>query len=227
MGAPLSIVIPTLNAADRLGPLLARLTDGVVEGLVREVVLTDGGSEDAVADLAEAVGARLVTGPKGRGGQLARGARAATGAWLLFLHADTLPPPDWVAQARRHIETAPDRAGVFRLSYDDPSAAARFVAGWANLRTRLFALPFGDQGLLISRAVYDAVGGYPEIPLMEDVAIVEALGRRRLRLLPGAVATSAERYRRDGWFRRGLRNWRCLAAYKAGVSPEKIQERYE
>lgn len=225
MSAPLSVVIPTLNAAEEIGPVLARLADGVMTGLVREVIVTDGGSTDAIADIADAVGAELVTGAPGRGGQLGRGAEAARGDWLLFLHADTLPPSGWEQVVAEHIaEDA--RAAVFRLTFDERGFAARFVAGWANWRTRLFALPFGDQGLLISRALYREVGGYPDIPLMEDVAIVNAVGRRRLRLLPASVATSAARYRRDGWLRRGWRNWRCLAMYYRGVDPAEIAERY-
>lgn len=226
MRAALSVVIPTLNAAAHLGPCLAGLAPGLMAGLIREVILTDGGSDDAIAEIAEGVGAELVVGSPGRGGQLARGATAAQGDWLLFLHADTRLPESWATVVAAHMAAEPERAAVFRLSFDADSWAARWVAGWANLRTRVWSLPFGDQGLLISRPLYDAVGGYPEIPLMEDVAIVEALGRRRLRLLPATVTTSAERYAREGWLRRGLRNWRCLAAYRAGVAPEKILERY-
>ncbi|MEL6317651.1 MAG: glycosyltransferase, partial [Pseudomonadota bacterium] len=191
MRAPISVVIPTLNAAEGLGPTLASLAEGLAEGLIAELILSDGGSEDAIAEVAEAVGARLVSGPAGRGGQLARGAAAARGAWLLFLHADTRLPAGWSAAARAHLESAarrPEgaagRAAVFRLAFDDESLAARWVAGWANLRTRVFALPYGDQGLLISRALYDAVDGYPDQPLMEDVAIARRLGRGGIALLP-------------------------------------------
>lgn len=230
MSAPLSVVIPTLNAADGVGPTLAALIEGVHAGLIAELVISDGGSTDAIAEIADAVGAKLVVGPPGRGGQLARGAAAARGRWLLFLHADTRLSPDWVAAVAAHVEQAEageDRAAVFRLAFDDRSAAARWVAGWANWRTRLFALPYGDQGLLISRRLYDAVGGFPDQPLMEDVAIVRAIGRRRLAMLDAVATTSAARYRRDGWLRRGLRNWRCLALYFAGVPPERIVQRYE
>lgn len=226
MSAPVSIVIPTLNAAAQLGPTLAALAPALAEGVIRELILSDGGSEDDVAEIAEGVGARLVTGPPGRGGQLRRGAAAAKGEWLLFLHADTRLPEGWGAEVLAHLATAPEQAAAFRLSYAARGIGARIVAGWANLRTRLFALPYGDQGLLISRALYEAVGGYPDIPLMEDVALIRALGRPRIRLLDGAVSTSFEKYRREGWMRRGLKNWRCLALYYLGVSPEEIAKRY-
>ena len=226
LSAPLSIVIPTLNAMQEIGPTLGSIAPGLAAGLIRELVISDGGSGDEVAEVAEELGARLVVGPAGRGGQLRRGAEAATGDWLLFLHADTRLPPGWIETIGAHIENRPDQAAVFRLSYIDRSFGASVVAGWANLRTRLFALPYGDQGLLISRRHYEAVGGFPEQPIMEDVAIIRAIGRSRLRLLPMAVETSFIRYSRAGWMRRGLRNWFLLAQYFAGVSPKTLAERY-
>ncbi|MBX2854569.1 MAG: TIGR04283 family arsenosugar biosynthesis glycosyltransferase [Rhodobacteraceae bacterium] len=228
MSAPISIVIPTLNAADRLGPTLAALMPGVVEGVIQELILSDGGSEDEIVAVAEGVGAEFVLGPPGRGGQLRRGAAAARGDWLIFLHADTALAPGWEAVVARHIaEVGAERAGFFHLAFHDNSFAARWVAGWANTRSGLLAMPYGDQGLLISRRLYDAVGGYRDIPLMEDVAIIRALGRKRLRRLPVMAVTSAERYQREGWLLRGLKNWRCLGLYFLGVAPEKILEKYK
>lgn len=226
MSAPVSVVIPTLNPGPALGPTLAALTEGVMAGLVRELVLSDGGSDDDIAAIADAMGAALITGAPSRGGQLRRGADAATGPWLLFLHADTVLTPRWSDAVLRHLERAPDKAAVFRLAFDDPSTAARVVAGWANLRSGVFALPYGDQGLLIPRALYDAVGGYPEQPLMEDVAIIRAIGRRRFSRLDTVATTSADRYRRDGWVRRGARNWGTLIRYFLGADPEALAKRY-
>ena len=125
MRAPVSVVIPTLDAAARIGPCLGALGEGVA-GLVREVILADGGSADAIGQVAEATGARLVEAPRGRGPQLAAGARAARGAWLLFLHADTVLAPGWAEAARRHIAAGPERAGYFRLAFDSapPDGAA-------------------------------------------------------------------------------------------------------
>ena len=226
MRARLSVVTPTLNAAPVIAPLLAQLARGSAEGLVRELIISDGGSQDDISEIAEQLGAKFIRGEPGRGGQLKRGAAAASGEWLMFVHADTQLPPDWIDVVEAHMADTPDRAAVFRLAFDDQSFWARWVAGWANRRTRYFALPYGDQGLVMTRTLYDAVGGYEDIPLMEDVAIVRAIGRRRLRLLPATVVTSADRYRRDGWMRRGLRNWRCLGLYFLGVAPKKIAERY-
>ncbi len=229
MSAPLSIVIPTLDSAARIAPTLASLTEALSDGLLRDVVISDGGSTDDIAEIADELGAAFVSGLKGRGGQLRRGAEAAKGDWLLFLHADTVLAPGWTKVVRRHLDAAApgrDRAGVFRLAFDDDSMAASLVASWANLRTRLLAMPFGDQGLLISRKLYREIGGFPDQPIMEDVEIVRRVGRRRLTRLDSVATTSSERYRKVGWFRQGRRNWLCLAAYLAGAKPEAVAERY-
>ncbi len=227
MPAPVSVVIPLLGVEPRLGPCLAALGEGLTAGLVRELVLADGGGGAEVAQLAEAAGATLVRSPPGRGVQLAAGAGAARGAWLLFLHADTVLAPGWSRAVARHIAADPDRAGWFSLAFDAPGLAPRLVAGWANLRARLFALPYGDQGLLISRALYARAGGFPPVPLMEDVALARALGRRRLAPLGATAVTSAARYEAEGWLRRGARNLSTLALWFAGADPARLARRYE
>ncbi len=226
MTAPLSIIIPTLNAADVIGPTLATLAEGLGEGLIAELILTDGGSTDDIAQVAEAAGAQFVVGPPGRGGQLARGCAVARGAWLLILHADSRPDPGWPAAVRAHLADHPDRAGFFDLRFDEVSPPARWTAGWANWRARwLGGLPYGDQGLLISAGLYHQTGGYPDIPLMEDVALADRLARR-LRPLGHAVTTSAARYRQSGWLRRGAQNLTTLLLYRLGRDPVKLARRY-
>lgn len=226
MSAPVSVIIPTLNAADRIGPCLGAVAEALTAGLLREVILTDGGSVDAIDEVAEAVGARLIRGARGRGAQMARGAEAAKGSWLLFLHADTVLSRGWVDAVQRHLAAAPDRAGWFRLRFDEETAPARAVARWANIRSSALGLPYGDQALLVPARLYRKVGGHPQIPLMEDVALARAL-RGRLRPLGAEAVTSAERYRRDGWLRRGGRNLSTLALWRMGVSPDRLAERYE
>ena len=224
MRAPLSIVIPTLDAAEELPATLACLVEGLEAGLVRELVISDGGSSDETARIAEAWGADLLHGPAGRGGQLARGAAAAGGAWLLFLHADTHLAPGWTAAVAAHMQNR-ESAGYFRLRFRASGPAPRIVAGWAGLRARL-GLPYGDQGLLISRTLYQASGGYPDIPLMEDVALARQL-RGRLTPLPAIAETGAERYLRHGWFRHGARNLWRLARYLAGADPHRLARGYD
>jgi len=226
MTAPLSVVIPTLEAAERIGPCLGALGEGLMSGLIHELIIADGGSEDSVAGLADALGARLVTAPRGRGQQLAAGARAAHGDWFLFLHADTVLSPGWAEAVRAHIDNGPHQAGYFALHFDTPAPMGRLVAAWANLRAALFALPYGDQGLLVSRLLYRQAGGYRPIPLMEDVALVRRIGQRRLARLGAVAVTSASRYGTDGWLRRGWRNLTTLALYFLGVAPERLARRY-
>lgn len=224
MRAPISVVIPTLNVAAHLQDTLARVMEGLDAGLVRELIISDGGSSDDVEALANAVGATFVTGDAGRGGQLGRGAEAASGPWLLFLHADTWLPQGWSDVALAHV-TKPERALVFSLSFRDGGAKGRAVAGWANLRTRLFGLPYGDQALLISRELFDRIGGYPDIPIMEDVAIARKL-KGRIDLSRLSVQTSPERYLQDGWLRQGGRNLRRLWRFSREADPDELARGY-
>ena len=119
-----------------------------------------------------------------------------------------------------------DRAGYFRLAFDDPASQARRIERLANWRSRSLGLPYGDQGLLISRACYDALGGFAALPLMEDVELARRLGRRRLVALPAAALTSAARYRRGGWWRRPLRNLTLLGLFYAGLPPAWLRRLY-
>ena len=221
MPAPISVVIPTLNAARGLPAALAALTEGLSAGLLRELIVTDGGSVDATLRIAEAAGARIVGGAASRGGQLRRGCAVAAGDWLLVLHADTVLQAGWAREVAAHLPSG--KPAAFRLSFDGNGAAAWLVARFANSRSRV-GLPYGDQGLLVPRRVYENAGGYPDIPLMEDVALVRALPRTAL--LESVAMTSAERYRRDGWIRRGARNLWTLARYFAGVSPDRLARAY-
>lgn len=226
MSAPLSVIIPTLDAADGLGPCLGALGEALFDGLIAEVIFADGGSSDAIANVADAVGARLITAPAGRGTQLAAGVQAAKAPWLLIIHADSVLSENWSGAVRDHIARYPESAGWFRLQFRSDHGMARVTERWANLRARVFALPYGDQGLLISRSLYDRAGGYPDVPLMEDVALARSLGRS-LRPLNAWIATDASRYQRDGWFRRGAHNLGTLARYLMGADPQSLLSRYD
>ncbi len=225
MPATLSIVIPTLNAETALPETLDALLPGVGAGVIREVIVSDAGSTDGTQVLAKEAGAEVVTGQPGRGGQLRRGAQVARGEWMLFLHADTHLPANWVGAVMTHIAAQPEKAAVFRLAFRAGGMMSAVTAGWANLRTRLFSLPYGDQGLLISRALYDQIGGYPDQPLMEDVAIARRL-KGRVVLLPETASTDAGRYLAEGWVRRGGRNLILLMRYCLGASPKALAARY-
>ncbi|WP_264210363.1 TIGR04283 family arsenosugar biosynthesis glycosyltransferase [Leisingera thetidis] len=224
MPAPVSIVIPALNAADELPGCLEHLMEGLGAGLIRELVISDGGSADETRAIAQAAGAEWISGPASRGGQLRRGCAAARGEWLLVLHADTRLEPGWAAAVARHLQEGQGRPAYFRLRFRARGLMPGWVAGWANLRARLFALPYGDQGLLVRRADYEAAGGYPDQPLMEDVALVRRLAG--LTALPCAALTGAARYQRAGWIRRGARNLWTLMRYFSGADPEKLAAAY-
>jgi rSAM/selenodomain-associated transferase 2 len=223
MRAQISVIVPTLNSEPALAACFGALMEGLDAGLIRELIVSDGGSSDASGAVAQAWGAQVVEGPASRGGQLGRGAAAAQGAWLLVVHADTVLEAGWSAAVQTHLVDE-SRAGWFRLAFDQRGVAAGIVAGWANWRSRR-GLPYGDQGLLIHRSLYDAVGGYPDQPLMEDVAMARAL-RGKLRAIDAVAVTSAAKYRDQGWLRRGARNLLTLARYFAGTSPEVLAQAY-
>jgi rSAM/selenodomain-associated transferase 2 len=212
----LSVVLPTLNAAATLPACLSAIS------VADEIVVADGGSADGTKAIAEASGVRVVESPRGRGVQLRAGAAAARGDWLLFLHADTILGTGWRAAVDAHASAMPDQAACFRFRLDDSGWQARLIE--RGVAARRF--PYGDQGLLISRTLYDALGGYRPLPLMEDVDLVRRIGRRRLRLLDVPATTSAERWRRNGWLRRSARNLGLLALYRLGASPERLAKLY-
>ena len=226
MRAPLSIVIPTLNAAAELPETAEALLAGATSGLVRELVISDGGSTDETVKVAKELGALVVAGSPGRGSQLARGVEASSGDWLLLLHADTHLAEGWEEVAYDHMNQHPDRAGWFRLRFRAAGMAPRIVAGGANWRSRILQLPYGDQGLLVSRALLSEVGGVPDVPLMEDVLLARAL-KGRLRGLDCDALTSPARYERDGWVKRTAGNLGTLARFYLGASPELLKARYE
>jgi rSAM/selenodomain-associated transferase 2 len=219
-------VIPALDAALMLPACLTALAEA--GDLLGEIILVDGGSRDGSAAIAAARGARVIAVPRGRGGQLAAGAAAARGEWLLFLHADTVLAPGWAAVVADFVAApgAATRAGYFRLAFDDGSPAARRLERFVVWRCRRLGLPYGDQGLLIAADLYRALGGYRPLPLMEDVDLVRRIGRQRLVALDAVAVTSAARYVGAGYVRRAARNLLCLALYFLGVPPDLIRRLY-
>ena len=225
----LSIVIPALNEAARLPATLAALsTPAEGGGEALEILVSDGGSQDATADLAREAGALVVTGAQGRGAQLAAGAAAARGDWLLFLHADTRLAPGWRAAAAAFMADPANRqrAGYGRFCLDDPHPRARRLEKRVAWRCRRFGLPYGDQGLLIGRNFYRALGGYRPLPLFEDVDLIRRIGRKRLVPLDTDAATGAERFLQAGYRRRSARNLALLSLYLMGAPPAWLARLY-
>jgi hypothetical protein len=146
--------------------------------------------------------------------------------WLLLLHADTRLAPEWRAVVTAHMEAGPGRAGYFRFRLDSRDPRARRLERIVAWRSRLFGMPYGDQGLLIHRELLRSVGGMAKLALMEDVDLVRRIGRRRLVALDADAVTSAARWERDGYFRRSARNLLCLSLWFAGVPPRLIVRLY-
>jgi hypothetical protein len=167
----------------------------------------------------------------GRGGQLAQGAALARFPWLLFLNADTALESGWERSATAFMRRV-DRgerepaAGAFTFRLDDKGIAPRLLEQVVYLRCKLLRVPHGDQGLLIPRQLFDAVGGYKDLPIMEDIDLARRLGRRRLAMLDATAVTSAERYRRDGYLLRSMRRQVCHALYGVGLPIGMIARLY-
>lgn len=219
----IAVIIPALNAAGTLAETIAALA----APLVTELVVVDGGSADATPRTARDAGARVIAAARGRGGQLAAGVAATRAPWLLLLHADTRLDPGWHGAAFALMQTGMARAGYFRFRLDSAAPAARHLERLVDWRCRWLGLPYGDQGLLVPRALLAQVGGIRPLPLMEDVDLVRRLGRRRLVALDGDAVTSARRWESEGWLRRSARNLACLSLYLLGVPPARIARLYE
>lgn len=217
----LSVVVPALNARRSLAATLAPL-----RSKVREIVVSDGGSADGTPDEARRLGAVVIVGAPGRGGQLRRGAAAASADWLLFLHADTRLEPGWEEAVSAVMAEGEAKAGYFRFALDDPAPQARRLETMVAWRARTLGLPYGDQGLLIARKFYDGIGGFRDMPLMEDVDLVRRIGRSRLKAMPVRAVTSADKFRRDGYWRRSAKNLFCLGLFYVWVSPAAIKRIY-
>lgn len=218
----ISVIIPARNAEHRLAATLAALVPSAIDGIVKQVIVVDAGSTDSTAEVADQAGADVVESAPGRGGQLAQGAALARFPWLLFLNADTVLEDGWERSATafmRRVDCGERSmaAGAFTFRLDDKGIAPRLLERLVHLRCKILRVPYGDQGLLIPRQLFDAVGGYKNLPIMEDIDLARRLGRRRLAMLDAHAITSAERYKRDGYLSRSLRNQICQVLYGAGL----------
>ncbi len=228
----ISVVIPSLDPDNRLIAAMAALVPATVTGLVSEVIVVDGGSTNGKAErFADMSGAEFIRAQRGRGSQLAAGAEAARGDWLLFLHDDTVLEPGWVAEVSAFIERVElggraNAAGAFRFAVDDFGFFPRLLEKYVALRCLLLALPYGDQGLLISRRLYRKLGGFRPLPLMEDVDIVRRLGRGKLVMFRTCAVTSASRFKAEGYILRALRNVFCLLLFYLRVPPRYLVRIY-
>lgn len=217
-----SIVIPTLNEAGQLGATLERIG---AQADPFEVLVVDGDSDDDTVQRAHEWGATVLHAPRGRATQLNRGAEAARGDVLLFLHADTRLPLNALSLIRKTLASPSATAGTFRLQFDRPSPLLRLYA-WCT-RWPWIRICFGDRGLFVERSAFDAVGGYPEWPIFEDLELAARLhARGGFHFLDAAVTTSARRFARRGPLRQQLQNLHLWLHYMAGTPPEHVAPLY-
>jgi hypothetical protein len=217
-GPFVSVIIPALEEEAEVASAVRSARDDEAE-----VLVVDGGSRDATVRRAAEAGARVVTGPPGRALQQNRGRSEAAGRVLLFLHADSRLPEGYAGAVFRTLLQAGTSAGAFRFRTDGSGPAMRLVEGMTNLRSRWFRLPYGDQGLFLRPERFDAVGGFPEVPVAEDLLLVRKLARRgRIRIADRWVITSARRWQRLGVIRTTLINQVILLGSLAGRSPETL-----
>jgi len=218
-----SLVVPTL---DEEAALRRHLPSALEQA--DEVVVSDGGSRDRSVEVARELGARVVAGSEGRGGQLDRGARAARGEVLLFLHADTSLPPGAVEAVRAAVaDGAVGGAFLMRFEEETESRWLRLGGFLVRARTRWLRVPLGDQAQFATREAYKAVGGFPSWPILEDLHFIRALRRRgRLAIVPLVVTTSGRRFVQRGVFRTIATNWLIWALYLAGISPHRLARLY-
>lgn len=216
---PISVIVPTLNEADELPRLLTFLS--AVPDL--EIVVSDGGSEDGTPDAAVRMGVRLVRSECGRGRQMNAGAAASHGDILFFLHADAMPAAGFEKAIRRILGSDAVAAGAFRLLIDAEGWAFRLIERGADFRSRVCSMPYGDQGFFLRRRTFERLGGFADIPLMEDADLI-----RRCRSL-GVVVTaregmrvSARRWRKEGWLVTTARNSLLISLFLAGVPARRL-----
>jgi len=226
MTIALSIIIPTLNEEDVLGKTLAHIQDKQGEKHC-EVIVVDGGSNDASLTLARKAGCKIISTPKGRGRQMNIGAAEATGKVLLFLHADTLLPDNFPSLILGAISQPIVAAGAFSLAIDSPSKGLAAIAYLANLRSRFLHLPYGDQALFTSSKMFKAIGGFPEMEIMEDFVFMQKIKKEgKIIILPDCATTSARRWQNIGIVRTTFTNQLIVCGYSLGVAPSILAKWY-
>ena len=223
MPAPISIIIPTLNSETDLRETLGALFEGIENNLIRELIISDGGSIDKTKLIASEVGAIFVKVSCGRGLQINKGIDKSKGDWILILHADTILSSGWSVKLLQKIDK--NFAYHFKLKFRSKSLFARILEYWADIRSKFLGLPYGDQGFLIHRDLLDTIEEFPKIPIMEDIALANRL-KGKIRPLDILAHTSAEKYHKNGWLRQSMINFFILTQYRLGKDPDQLFKFY-
>ncbi len=228
-GVKISIVIPTLNEAGTIGQVLASIHPCCHV----EPIVVDGGSTDDTVKIAQAAGAQVISSSPNRAQQLNVGAKAATGQILLFLHGDTRLPLGFDTLIRETLQPllmAQNQvpiAGAFALQIDDSRPSLRWIEWWANWRSRSWQMPYGDQGIFLTTAAFWHIGGFPELPIMEDFELIRRLQQQgKIETLPIPVITSPRRWLKRGVWQTTLLNQVIVVAYLFGISPTRLAAWY-
>lgn len=224
-GSPftISVVIPVLNEC----LILPQTLDSLQGGQTEEVIVVDGGSKDSTVSVARSWGVKVLETEAGRAYQMNEGARLAQGEVLLFLHGDTRLPPDfhrWIGESLAQPGVV---GGAFSLKIDGEGLGFRWVEGGANWRSRFCQLPYGDQGIFLRRSIFEELGGFPLLPIMEDFVFMRQLQRLgRIEIVEGSVLTSARRWERLGIWKTLWLNQLMILGYFLGVSPTRLASWY-
>jgi rSAM/selenodomain-associated transferase 2 len=217
----ISVIIPVYRDTDTLARMLASTPFGDAEVIV---VATAADAESLAPLRAAHAAIRWVEAPRGRAAQMNAGAAVASGAWLVFLHADTRLPPDWQSAIAGAAQQKDVAFGCFRFALDSPQPIARAIELGVRLRVALFHLPYGDQAIFVRREAFEAIGGYADLPIMEDVDLVRRLRvTGRLWRASNEAVTSARRWERLGWVRVTVEHLRLILLYFLGVAPERLK----
>ncbi|WP_414549756.1 TIGR04283 family arsenosugar biosynthesis glycosyltransferase [Anabaena sp. CCY 0017] len=219
----ISIIIPTFNEAANIENAIASTQPSTNV----ELIVVDGGSQDDTVNIAKSLGVKVISSPPGRAVQMNAGAMAATGDILLFLHADTLLPAGFDNMVRSALQQPKTVAGAFTLQIDADYWALRWVEKGVNWRSHFYQMPYGDQAIFLTTEIFQKIGKFPDLPIMEDFELIRRLKRTgKIAIIPVPVITSARRWLKKGVFYTTLLNQIIITAYFLGISPERIRSWY-
>ncbi|MBI1822858.1 MAG: TIGR04283 family arsenosugar biosynthesis glycosyltransferase [Nitrospirae bacterium] len=219
----ISVIVPTINEEKVLRGTLNRLK----KSMDLDLIVVDGGSQDETVAIAKEYTRKVFVTPPGRARQMNEGARHAEGEILLFLHADSTIATGGIGKIVPAITSLHAVGGAFQLAFDSRNILMRIVAGLANFRSRFTRIPYGDQGIFITRALFQKLEGFPDLPILEDVAFATRMKKEgRIAILRDKITTSSRRWKKEGIFYTTLRNRLFMIGYQLGVSPRRLASCY-